>query len=101
MIIEFDLYQLLYAPNFYLWLIYGLVNLFTLLAMYVDKQKAVDHERRIQESKLLFWAIAFGALGVFLGMWWFRHKIRTWYFYVGVPLALIENIIVFKALSSF
>jgi uncharacterized membrane protein YsdA (DUF1294 family) len=96
--IEFDLYQLIHSPTIYVVAVYGLVNLFALIAMYADKHKAIDQTRRIPEGKLLFWAIAFGALGVLLGMWWFRHKIRTWYFYLGVLLALVENVIVLKSL---
>lgn len=96
MIIQFDLYNFLHSQVIYVAIFYLAINLFALIAMYVDKHKAIDQERRIPEGKLLFWAIAFGALGVLLGMWWFRHKIRTWYFYLGVPLALIENIIVLK-----
>lgn len=98
MTIEFDLYKFFHSPTVYLVILYLAVNLFALIAMYADKRKAINEERRIPEGKLLFWAIAFGALGVLFGMWWFRHKIRTWYFYLGVPLALVENIIVLKAL---
>ena len=73
-----------------------IINLFAFIAMYRDKQKAIDQSRRIPEDKLLFWAMAFGALGVGLGMLLFRHKIRTWYFYLGAHLALAENLIVLK-----
>ncbi|MCX6784735.1 MAG: DUF1294 domain-containing protein [Candidatus Komeilibacteria bacterium] len=99
MIIELDLYKFLHSPSVYVAAMYLAVNLFALVAMYRDKRKAINDERRIPEVKLLFWAIAFGALGVLLGMWWFRHKINAWYFYLGVPLALVENVIVLKALG--
>lgn len=93
---EINLYDFFHSSSIYSLSAYLIINLFALAAMYWDKQKAIDQLRRIPEGKLLFWAMAFGALGVGLGMLCFRHKIRTWYFYLGIPLALIENIILLK-----
>lgn len=93
---EINLYDFWHSSSIYSLSVYLLINLFAFTAMYWDKQKAIDQSRRIPEGQLLFWAMAFGALGVGLGMLCFRHKIRTWYFYLGIPLALIENIIILK-----
>ena len=57
-----------------------------------DKTKAIGHHRRIPEAYFLFLSIAFCALGILLGMMFFRHKIRKLYFLFGVPLALLENL---------
>ncbi|MFA6304199.1 MAG: DUF1294 domain-containing protein [Patescibacteria group bacterium] len=96
---EINLENFLFSPSVYILAVYLAINLFAFLAMWWDKQKSIDHNRRIPEGKLLFWAMAFGALGVGLGMLCFRHKIRTWYFYLGVPLALMTNIIVLRFFS--
>jgi uncharacterized membrane protein YsdA (DUF1294 family) len=60
--------------------------------MFVDKIKArIDGAERISEGMLFFLAAAFGALGVYLGMFLFRHKTRKWYFQIGIPLVFLEN----------
>ena len=74
-------------------IILGVINLFSLWLMYQDKSKSYDvFSERTPEGKLFFWAICFGALGIWLGMFIFRHKKRKWYFYFGIPLALLQNI---------
>jgi uncharacterized membrane protein YsdA (DUF1294 family) len=40
---------------------------------------------------LFFMATAFGSLGVYAGMFVFRHKIRKWYFIIGIPMVIIQN----------
>ncbi|MCX6786015.1 MAG: DUF1294 domain-containing protein [Candidatus Komeilibacteria bacterium] len=96
---ENNLYGFLHSSVVYVVFLYLIINLSAFLSMWRDKHRAIDQNRRIPEVKLLFWAMAFGALGVGLGMICFRHKIRTWYFYLGVPLALVNNIIVLKFLG--
>ena len=41
---------------------------------------------------MFFLAVAFGSLGVYLGMYVFRHKTKTWYFLIGIPLAGLQNL---------
>lgn len=68
-----------------------LINLYSLYLMASDKFKAINSSPRTPEGVIFFWAVCFGSLGVFLGMFLFRHKKRKWYFYFGVPLAILEN----------
>lgn len=72
-------------------LVLSIINLISLLIMFWDKKKAKKGERRISERALFLWALFFGGIGVYLGMFWFRHKIRKWYFVVGVPLLIAGN----------
>jgi uncharacterized membrane protein YsdA (DUF1294 family) len=40
---------------------------------------------------LFFLAAAFGSIGVYAGMFVFRHKTRKWYFLIGIPLLIAQN----------
>jgi uncharacterized membrane protein YsdA (DUF1294 family) len=61
--------------------------------MLADKIKsAKSGSARISEGLLFFLATAFGSFGVYMGMFVFRHKTRKWYFLIGIPLLMIENI---------
>jgi len=69
-----------------------MVNLIAFLIMLVDKVKSANQgATRISEGMLFFMATAFGSLGVYAGMFAFRHKTQKWYFLVGIPLLIIQN----------
>ena len=73
--------------------IFAAINLFTFIAMLVDKIKsAKPGAQRISEGMLFFMATIFGSLGVYAGMFAFRHKTHKWYFLIGIPFLIIENI---------
>ncbi|MFA6513782.1 MAG: DUF1294 domain-containing protein [Patescibacteria group bacterium] len=79
--------QLLYFLGFFL-----AVNLIAFFIMLSDKIKSTKlGSSRISEGMLFFLATAFGSLGVYVGMFAFRHKTRKWYFLLGIPLLMIEN----------
>ncbi len=75
--------------------VYAAVNVSAFVYVLVDKSRAVrgSNHNRIPEAKLLFLSICFGALGVFASMYVFRHKTKTLSFVLGVPLALVQNIL--------
>lgn len=64
------------------------VNLAGFLLMGLDKWKARHKKWRVPEKTLFGAAIAGGSLGVWAGMYAFRHKTRHWQFVVGIPLIL-------------
>ena len=68
--------------------------------MVVDKKRSVFKDYRIKEAYLFFWAICFGSVGIFLGMYLVRHKNRKWYFNLGILLLTIQQIIVIKYLLA-
>lgn len=72
---------------------YIVINLVGYCVMWLDKQKAKKQAYRISEKELWLIALCFGAFGMTLAMWQFRHKSRTWYFQYGLPLlTLIQGI---------
>ena len=74
-------------------LLFALLNLSAFLVMLVDKIKSTEPgAERISEGMMFFLAAFFGSLGVYLGMFAFRHKTRKWYFLPGIPLLMIENV---------
>lgn len=78
----------------YLLLVYILViNVIGFLAMAIDKSKAKRHRRRISERTLFVFAIILGSVGVFAGMYTFRHKTRHTHFVIGIPVILAAQII--------
>lgn len=83
----------LVIPNFFYPLaLFALINLLAFLIMLNDKIKSVSPgTERVSEGLLFFLAAAFGSLGVYLGMFVFRHKTHKWYFLVGIPLLIIQN----------
>jgi len=67
-------------------------NVIAFSAMLIDKIKSRSQgAERISEGMLFFMAAAFGSLGVYAGMFAFRHKTRKWYFLVGIPLLIVQN----------
>lgn len=82
--------------------LFAAINVIAFFIMGWDKrQSRRTGTERISEGLLFFMATAFGALGVFLGMFAFRHKTRTWYFLLGIPLALAGNLALLAALSDW
>lgn len=68
------------------------LNLGAFFIMYSDKSRSrVPGRERISEGALFFLAAAFGSLGVYAGMFAFRHKTQRWAFLFGIPLLMIEN----------
>ena len=60
------------------------IALFSLMG--ADKRLAKTGGRRVPEKTLFLLALLFGAPGGLLGMNFFRHKTRHWYFVWGFRL---------------
>ncbi len=70
-----------------------LMNGIAFLIMWLDKGRAgKTSTQRISEGMMFFMATIFGSIGVYAGMYLFRHKTRKWYFVVGIPFIFIQNI---------
>lgn len=71
------------------------INISSLLIMGLDKSRSRTNKRRISEKSLFFLALFGGALGIYLGMFLFRHKTKKWYFAWIIPLLLALNLYLF------
>lgn len=73
--------------------IFAAINILAFLIMLIDKIKSTkSNAERISEGQLFFLATFFAALGVYLGMFTFRHKTKKWYFLIGIPLLIAQNL---------
>jgi len=61
--------------------------------MGIDKAKAKAGAWRIPEKTLFLVTALFGGLGGTLGMSFFRHKTKHWYFKYGFPALLAVQIV--------
>ena len=80
----------------------GLINLGALGIMIYDKRLSLRQggSERVPEGVLFFVATIFGSVGIYVGMWLFRHKIRKWYFAIGIPLLIAQNLATLYLLYS-
>lgn len=76
------------------------VNLLGFAVMGIDKRRAVKRLWRIPESTLFIIAIIGGSLGSIIGMRFFHHKTRHWYFVYGMPAILLLQIAAVVALLN-
>lgn len=65
--------------------LYFLINLVTFALMGLDKAYAKQGGWRIPEKTLFGAALLGGAVGETIGMFFFRHKTKHWYFRYGFP----------------
>jgi uncharacterized membrane protein YsdA (DUF1294 family) len=78
------------------------INLFSFVVMGNDKRKSMrSGADRTPEGLLFFMAAAFGAIGVYAGMFAFRHKNRKWYFQLGIPFLILQNLATIYSLQEF
>jgi uncharacterized membrane protein YsdA (DUF1294 family) len=70
------------------------INLWSFGVMGYDKRIAVKRNdtKRTPEGVMFFLATMFGSIGIYTGMFIFRHKIRKWYFQLGIPLLMLQNV---------
>lgn len=72
-----------------------IINLVALGVMLRDKQLSIrnNNSDRVPEGILFFLAALFGGVGIYVGMFLFRHKTRRWYFVIGIPLLIAQNLL--------
>lgn len=69
-----------------------IINLIGFITMYIDKNKAKKGSYRISEKAIFIIALLLGAIGVYIGMYKFRHKTKHMSFTVGIPIIILINI---------
>lgn len=70
-----------------------IVNLIGFGMMGIDKRRAIKGAWRISEASLFITALVGGALGCTLGMHFFHHKTRHWYFRFGMPTIFMIQVL--------
>ncbi len=66
-----------------------------------DKGRSLGHDERYPEVFFFFFASFFAALGVFVGMFVFRHKTRKIYFPLGIGVLLIQQVVLLWLLVQY
>ncbi len=66
-------------------------NMGGLLLCAIDKHKARKHAWRIPEKVLFGTAFLGGGLGIWGGMYLFRHKTRHWHFVLLIPMIVLSE----------
>jgi uncharacterized membrane protein YsdA (DUF1294 family) len=67
-----------------------IITIIMLLMMYIDKQQAILHQRRIPKSSLWLVALLGGSFGLLLGMSLFHHKTKKLHFKIGAFILTIS-----------
>lgn len=75
----------------YFFILILIMNIIGYAVMYIDKKKAQKGTYRISEKYIFILALFFGAIGIYLGMYKFRHKTKHTLFTVGIPICIIIN----------
>ena len=70
-----------------------IINLTGFIIMGVDKKRAIRGAWRISEASLFCTAFLGGALGCTIGMHFFHHKTRHWYFRLGLPAIFVLQLL--------
>jgi uncharacterized membrane protein YsdA (DUF1294 family) len=50
---------------------------------------------------LFFLATMFGSVGIYAGMMLIRHKSRKWYFIIGIPALILQNLATLYVIQLF
>lgn len=68
-----------------------LINILGFFIMKLDKNKAKHGKYRISEKAIFIIALLLGSIGVYIGMYKFRHKTKHLSFTVGIPVCILIN----------
>lgn len=72
-----------------LWLYILIMSILTFSVCGADKFAAQRQKRRVPEKVLFLLSILGGSVGMYLGMFTFRHKTKHWYFIIGIPAIIL------------
>lgn len=82
--------------------LFALINGVAFVIMLWDKAQSMQRgTERISEGMLFFLATIFGSVGIYAGMILIRHKTRKWYFIIGIPLLIVENLATLYVVNLF
>jgi uncharacterized membrane protein YsdA (DUF1294 family) len=87
-----------------LYIVWGylvVINVVTVFLYGIDKWKAKRSKWRIEESTLIWWAVAGGSIGALLGMKAWHHKTLHKKFTWGIPAILIAQLAIVCAVIYY
>ena len=73
-------------------ILFGYILVMSIVAFCVcgaDKFAAQRLKSRVPEKVLFLLSALGGSVGMYLGMFTFRHKTKHWYFVVGIPAIIL------------
>ena len=76
-----------------------LLNILSLILMYIDKKNAINKRTRIKEKTLITISFLGGCIGSYLGMQIFRHKTKHLKFKILIPLSIFIWITILLSLK--
>lgn len=59
--------------------------------MYIDKKRSIKRKWRVSEKTLFIIAGLLGGIGVYIGIYTFKHKTKKTNFTIGIPVIIIIN----------
>ncbi len=89
---EYD-FPAFFAGHIWLAAYIALASVFSFALFGIDKKRAERGGRRISIAGLLLSAAAGGSPGAIIGMFAFRHKTKKNYFFIGLPMILLVQIL--------
>lgn len=75
----------------YIIIYYIVINVISFFTMFYDKRQAINKGYRVSEKTLFTLALAFGGVGIYLGMLAFKHKTKHIVFKIFIPIIIILN----------
>ena len=77
-----------------------IINFIGFIIMGRDKLKAKRHAWRIAEKYFFFVSLMGGSIGTWIGMYFFHHKSKHWYFVWGIPFILVIQMVILIVVLS-
>ncbi len=77
-----------------------ILNILGFILVSLDKYKAKNRLWRIPERSFFILSLLGGSIGVYIGLFFFSHKTRHWYFMTLMPLIIIAQIVACYYLST-
>lgn len=70
-----------------------IINIFAIILMKYDKKQAIKNNYRISEKTLFIISLLLGSVGIYIGMYMFRHKTKHAKFVICIPIIIVINLI--------
>lgn len=70
-----------------------IINVVTFIIAGIDKRAAVYNRWRVPEKTLFGLSIIGGAVGLYIAMFFFRHKTKHASFTIGIPVIIVIHLV--------